>query len=403
MRALAVGLLLGPAASIAAGFSDRLEVAHALIVERQYRAARTLLASEVTPLARLPAQQALLLAAQATTEAALHNDPQAIVLVQGALELGRHLPQASQQSLRLLLGQLKLRSGDYPAAVESLEAWFDAARQTTPEAHWLLASAYLMQDRLDAGEAQLAKGRAAKGQPPEALQRLLLTAYLRAGRPAEAAALLGQLLERNPDNPDDWRRLAALQRELGSDLQALAIMQTLHRRGWLTHESEFLALAHLQLQLGVPYRAAQLLEAALQGGQIAATEANWLVLIRAWQQAREIARARAAAEQASRDMQDPQFTLLQAQLSLQLADWRSALGAADRLLARLDAANADAAANYRAAAQAVRGIALARQRHWETARAALAIAVDDERFAAQARPWLDYVAQMIALPEQSGQ
>ena len=393
--ALAFGLLLGPVTTAAADFMERLQAAHALIAERQYREARTLLDGEVAPLARQPAQQALLLAAQGTTEAALHNDADAAALVERALELRRHLPMASRHRLRLLLGQLQLRGGDYAAAIESLEAWFDATGRSTPEAHWQLATAYLMQGRLDAGVAQLEKGRAAQGEPPEALQRLLLAAYLRAGRHAAAVTLLEQLLAHAPRSAEDWRLLAALHREQGADDRALAIMQTMYRRGWLIHESELLALAHLQLRLGVPYRAAQLLEAALQRGRITATQTNWLLLIHAWQQARETAKARAAAVQAGRDRQDPQFTLLQAQLSLQLADWRSAIDAADRLLARRAAA-------YRADAQAVRGIALARLGQLETAQPALAIAAQDERYASQARPWLDYVEQMIGRPPRGG-
>ena len=395
--ALVCALLMGPAPASAATFIDRLEAAHELIAERQYREARALLDNEVAPRARDPEQRALLLAAQGTTEAALQHDVKAVALVQRALELRRHLPQASRHRLRFLLGQLQLRAGDYAAAVDSLEAWLRATGRSTPEAHWLLASAYLLQGRLEAGAVHMEKGRAANGEPPEALQRLLLAGLLRAGRQTEAAALLGRLLERAPDNVDDWLRLAALRRELGAEDQALGILQTLHRRGVLTRESDFLALARQQLKRGVPYRAAELLEGALQDGRVAPTDANWLMLIGAWQQAREIEKARAAAGQAARERHHPQFTLLQAQLSLQLADWRSALSAADRLLARLATTDAGDDVGYGAAAQAVRGIALVRLGHLETARAALAIAVEDQGHAARARPWLDYVEQMIGL------
>jgi lipopolysaccharide biosynthesis regulator YciM len=392
--ALALGLPLGAGAGVAATFIDRLKEAHTLIADRQYLEARALLNAEVAPLARQPAQQALLLAAQGTAEAALRNDARAVALVRRALALRQHLPLASQQRLRFLLAQLQLRGGDYAAAAESLETWLQATRLADPEAYWLLASAYLLQDRLDAGLAQLAKAEAVKGEPPETVQRLLLAALLRAGRQVEAAALLRQLLERAPQSADDWRRLAALQRDLGADDQALATMQALHARGWLTRESELLALAHLQLRVGVPYRAAQAVEDALQRGQIAASEGTWLLLIHAWQQAREIAKAHAAARRAERARPDPQFVLLQAQLALQLADWRSALRAADRLLERPDAADGA----YRAAAQMVRGIALARLGRWEMARPALAVAAQDERHASQVLAWLDYVEQMIALP-----
>lgn len=398
--ALLCALLMGPGSASAATFIDRLEAAHGLIAEQRYREARALLDGEVAPRAREPAQQALLLAAQGTTEAALKHDAEAMALVQRALELKQHLPEASGHRLRFLLGQLQLRAGHYAAAGESLEAWFRATGRSTPEAHWLLASAYLMQDRLDAGLAQIKKGRGAGGEPPEDLQRLLLAALQRAGRLKEAAAWLERRLERAPDHADDWLRLAALQRELGAEDQALGILQTLHRRGELTRESEFLALADLQLRRGVPYRAAKLLEGALQDGQIAPTDANWLMLIRAWQKAREIAKARAVAARASRDRQDPQFTLLEAQFALQLGDWAAASSAADRLLARPAAEDPGGAAAHRAAAHAVRGIALARQGHLHRARAALAIAVEDPRQAAQARPWLDYVEQTIGRPGQ---
>lgn len=395
---LAFGLLTGAVTAVAAPFFDRLEEAHALIADRQYRAARTLLDSDVAPLARQPEQRALLLAAQGTAEAGLHNDSQAVALLQQALELRRHLPGASKQRLRFLLGQLQLREGAYAAAAESLEAWLRSTGRPNAEAHWLLASAYLLQGRVQAGLAQMEKGSMAGGEPTEAVQRLLLAALLGAGRQAEAAGLLRQLLERAPDSADDWRRLAALQRDLGDDDQALAIMEALHGRGWLTQESELLVLAHLQLQAGVPYRAALLLDGALQDRRIAASKGNWLLLIHAWQAAREIAKAHEAARRAERAVPDPKFVLLQAELALQLTDWRSALRAADRLLAQLDVV--DANVDYRAGAHTYRGIALARLGELETARPALTIAMENERYASLARPWLDYVAQMIALPKQ---
>ena len=112
----------------------------------------------------------------------------------------------------------------------------------------------------------------------------------------------------------------------------------------------------------------------------------------------EIAQARAAAGRAERARPAPRFVLLQAQLSLQLADWRAALGAADRLLERTAAADAGSDVAYRAGAQAVRGIALARLGRLQAARPALAIAAADERHAAEMRPWLDYVERLIVRP-----
>ena len=41
---------------------------------------------------------------------------------------------------------------------------------------------------------------------------------------------------------------------------------------------------------------------------------------------------------------------------------------------------------------------MARLGRLQAARPALAVAVEDERYAAEARPWLDYVEQVIALP-----
>ena len=168
--AFALGLPWGAgAAAAAATFLDRLEAAHGLIADRRYREARALLHREVAPLARQPSQHALLLAAQATAEAALHNDAQAVALIQRVFELRRHLPAASEQRLRFLLGQLQLRGGDYAAAVEALEAWLRATDRSSPEAHWLLASAYLLQDRLEAGRIHVADGLHRLGDPSAGL------------------------------------------------------------------------------------------------------------------------------------------------------------------------------------------------------------------------------------------
>jgi tetratricopeptide (TPR) repeat protein len=388
-------VLLVPVRLAAGTFRAELERVHELIASKRYAEAQTALEHELAPLARQPGQQALLLEAQGTIEAARERFPEAVAALHRCLEYEAHLSAGSHRRILFLLGQLQLRTGEYAAAASALEAWFQLEKRPAPKGHLLLGSAYLGSGRLEAGIAQLERAKRA-GQPmSEAWARQLLAAYEQAGRASDAATLLRQLLKDGPDERADWLRLAALQLKLQAPAEALGILEAAEHRGWLTEPSELLELVRLQLALGAPYRAAQLLEKALAEQRLTAGRDTSLLLIDAWRQAGETGRALATCRDANRKLRDPLLYRLEAELAFDLGQWEAVVAAAERAIGTIDGQS-------EAEASLLQGIALASLQRWEAARTALRRASRVVAIEPRVAPWLRYVEQVLEQSPSAG-
>ena len=328
-------------------------------------------------------EHAIVLQTYAHLYARLDRYPEAIAALEECLALAALPPAASQQA-RYLQAQLQLASADYPAAVTTLERWFEKEREPTPAAHALAGSAYAYAGHTSRAIEHLGKAIALARTPDENWYRQLLAVYYEAGKYQAAARLLQQLIRRYPADKDYWLQLAGVYHELGNDTRSLAIMELAYQRGLLSGETELLNLARFYLYADLPFQAGQLLDKALHEGQIAPAPGHWRLLVDAWVRAREPEQALAAIKAALDRLPRPdaELHLLRAQLLAEQEAWSGVIQATDTALAAGDPAMAGKA-------WLLRGYARYHQQSWQQAQAAFARAGEFDETREQAGRWLE--------------
>jgi tetratricopeptide (TPR) repeat protein len=239
------------------------------------------------------------------------------------------LPQPATERSLYALAQLQMALDDYPAALASLEQWLQLADDPGPDAHALAGVAYAQVRRYPEAVKHLSKAIGLASEPQENWYRQLLAVYYQSSQYREAVTLLQRMIRRFPQNKDYWLQLSSVDRELGDDAQAIAVMELAHVQGLLTEESELLNLARYYLYMGFPHKAGQLLDKAIEDGSVTPNIDNWRLLIDAWLQARESDRALAASERALESTQHPDLYLKRARLLADKEQWPDVIAAVE--------------------------------------------------------------------------
>ncbi len=101
-------------------------------------------------------------------------------------------------------------------------------------------------------------------KPQEGWLGMLSALYLQRDEFKEAVPVLQQLISVAPEKKTYWMQLSSIYGQMEDYPNALAIMQLAYSAGLVTEDSEIRRLADLLLFNDVPYRGAQVLEAAIE-------------------------------------------------------------------------------------------------------------------------------------------
>ena len=276
--------------------------------------------------------QALLLQTYAYLFANTEQYRKAVDALSQSLALEALPPPATERSL-YVLAQLQMAVDDYAGALASLERWFQLAEDPAPDAHALAGTVYAQLRRYPDAATQLSKAIDLSKEPQETWYRQLLAVYYQSSKYGPAATLLEKMIRRFPEHKDYWLQLSSVYRELGNDTQAVAVMELAHVHGLLTRESELVNLARYYLYVGLPHKAAQLLDESLEAGNVTPTADNYELLVDAWLQAREIDRALAASERALESLPHADLYLKRARLLADKEQWSDVIAAVELALA----------------------------------------------------------------------
>lgn len=172
------------------------------------------------------------------------------------------LPPHAQTQTRFNVAQLYLATEQFSKAVKTLEVWFEAAENPTPNAYYMLAVArYQNQDIDGAIEPAETAVRIAR-EVREPWLQLLVGLYYEAQQFAKAQKPLEALIMLNPRKVY-WTQLSSLYAHLGMEPKSLAVMQLAYSQGFLEKGRELRQLAQLYLYHSIPYRAAEVLQKGL--------------------------------------------------------------------------------------------------------------------------------------------
>ena len=302
------------------------------------------------------------------------------------------LPDGMIQGSMRNLATLYVQEGQYEQGLAAFQDWMELPTVTpTGDDYYLLATIYYQMDRYADGipalEQAIALANANGEIGDEGWYQMLYVFQFQLEQIDEVIATLSFMVE----NWTKREHLVALAGQLssqGRDDETLALYEAAYEAGWLTRGTDLVQLANLLLNGEAPYKAAVLLDDGLSDGTIESSPTNWRLLAQAYQLAMEHERALPALQRASSLAEDGEIDRLLAQSYQRLGRWEECAEASRTALDRGGLDRTDYVYMQL-------GNCLLNLKEYEAARTAFQQAAEDERLAADARRWIEYVDETV--------
>ena len=250
----------------------------------------------------------------------------------------QQIPESLLLSTSYSLAQLNMQQENYKGALVWLEKWQATnSKPLTSNQQILMAQVHFQlkqyQNAIDY-IVQAIDGVAAKGDIPKenwlVLQR---AAYYELGQSDKVTEVM-EALVRYFDKGEYWLQLGGMYGETGLEKKQLAVMEAAWQAGFIVKSTDIITLAQLYLYHGVPYKAAKLLDEAIENGEVTAQTQYLDLLAQAYTQAREDKKAIPVLQKAAEIADNGKFDEKLAQAYLNLEQWRQAIASAEKALER---------------------------------------------------------------------
>ncbi|PIE71350.1 MAG: hypothetical protein CSA22_03575 [Deltaproteobacteria bacterium] len=223
------------------------------------------------------------------------------------------LPESTQLYLMQTLAGLRMQAEKYTEAIPFYEAWIEQV-EAPPEGIYLgLGAAYFYTDRYD-DTVSLMNTALNKFPKKEALWQLLLASYYEVNDLSKAAKTLARMLRHWPNKQKYWQQLASIHLELGAHEDCLEIMQAGIANSTLSGDTAIRQYVYTLYEKHLPYKAAVVLEHAIETGIAEKNRENYELLSSMYQEGRDREKAIRALKQASNFSEDGRHDLNIAQL-----------------------------------------------------------------------------------------
>ena len=305
----------------------QLELAQFYAAAGEYAKAATLLSAWLAQ-AKTPQPEQLLMLAD--LRAQLKQYAEAAALMEQLVERSpAPKPEWIQRA-----AQYFAAAEDYPKAAAVLSAALARTPNPPPPLLLLLAEIETRLKHYAAAARVLEKLIAETPEPkPEWRQMLLGLQHENHDLPA-CIRVLEDLIQRDPDNPLYWQQLSGIYVEARQEAKALAIRQLMYAKGLLHTSEEILQLVQGLRYQGLPTRAAEILQRAMERGSVDKSPANLGLLADAWTEARELGKAASALEQSAALANTGETLHRLGQIYSEQHQWAKAREALTRALAR---------------------------------------------------------------------
>jgi tetratricopeptide (TPR) repeat protein len=252
--------------------------------------------------------------------------------LQSAIDSGGLNAQQVDEA-RYQIAQLFIQEERWREGAVALEEWFETT-PTSPNsaAYYFLAAAYY---RLEDLERALAPARKAielmdPAKPDENWLSLLAALHLQREEYGEAIPVLLHLIAAAPARQSYWMQLSSVYQQVEDYPNALAVAQLARNVGLVTEDADIRRLADLLAFNGVPYRGAQVLEAAIANGQVMLDDTLYEKLAYCWTLAAELDRAVVPLRRAAELAANGDLFVRLGELHVQRSDWPAAVAAIER-------------------------------------------------------------------------
>ncbi len=262
---------------------------------------------------------------------------------------------------RYQIGQMYMAEEKWKEGAAALEDWFRTAKDPNSAAYYLLAAAYYQMEDLNRALEPAKKAVELTDKPQPSWIELLLGLYLQRENYDASVPLLERLIAMEPDKKTHWLRLSSLYQAQEKYPQALAAMQVAYNADYMTQESDYIRLSDMLRFNDIPYRAARVMETAIDDGKVTANAEVYEKLANAWIQAGDFEKAIPPLERAARMSDSGDLYARLGQVQVQREKWDDAVKA---LQNGIDKGNLDDLGNT----ELMMGIALLNQKKLGDAR-----------------------------------
>jgi tetratricopeptide (TPR) repeat protein len=235
------------------------------------------------------------------------------------------IDQARYQSAQLFMQEEKWKEG-----AAALEEWFKTAANPNSAAYYLLAVAYYQQEDFAKALPPAKKAVELMDKPQESWLGMLSALHLQREEYREAVPVLQQLISIVPDKKTYWMQLSSIYGQMEDYPNALAIMQLAYEVGLVTEDAEIRRLADLLVFNDVPYRGAQVLEAAIEKKIVNLDDKLYEKLANCWIAAAEFDKSLQPLQRAAELSSNGDLFIRLGEVQVQREDWPAAITAIQR-------------------------------------------------------------------------
>jgi len=244
------------------------------------------------------------------------------------------LPGSEQREAQLSLGKLQVAAGQYQAGLDTLRTWLSGQDNPPPDALVTVAQAYAQLGQCRQAVPSVKRAIDLTAEPPPEWYQLWISCLYQQNDYATAAEALQALVARFPEQNQYWQQLGEAYAQSGDASKALAVYVLMYRQGFVRQPQDYMNLVSLYLQNNIPQQAAEALQEGLQSNVLPGSEANYMLLASAWQQAGDRDKAVAALGQAVQVAKSGDAYLEQAQIYAARHEWFSVIDSAKKAIAK---------------------------------------------------------------------
>lgn len=248
------------------------------------------------------------------------------------------IPESFEQSTLFSLAQLHMMRGNYDKTIAFLERWESLQTGELPIKNLVLKAQAMYQKKdyqAAAGyidEAIVRQENSEEGFKVDENWYILQRAiYYELKQPVMVTKILEKMVKLF-DLPTYWIQLGGMYGELGEEKKQLAILEAAYQQDYITSASDVFNLAQLYYYHQAPYKAARLMEQAMQNGVLQENLRNLKFLAQCWTLAKENEQAVPVMQAAADLSEDGELNAQLAQIFMNMDRFDDAITAANTAL-----------------------------------------------------------------------
>jgi tetratricopeptide (TPR) repeat protein len=310
------------------------------------------------------------------------------------------LPNTTHFQMMLSHAQLLMLNEDHAGGLKALEDYMAVVDEIPDSAFAIKANAHAQLEQYREGKAAIKQAIQLSDNPKETWYQLLLAMHSELSEYKEMADVLRILVGMSPNKKTYWMQLHSVLFTLKEDKQSLAVWEMAYRKNLFDKESDYLQLFKLYSYNSLPYKAANVLQTALDDEKVESNFKNWKQVGAVWYEAKELKKALSAYERASAFATDGDMDLTRSYLYLDLEQWANAV---ESITSALQKGGLDD--NKTGNAWLMLGMSQASLKNYAKARTAFNNAIKFEKSRNNAQQWLSHLTtlEQKAAAEQTAQ